>query len=93
MTKKRLILVLAMFVMIGAVLTGCNTQEKKQETIDLQVQKIPVAVESVQLGTLEKTIPLGGLLKAQEEVFVVAKSPVFKIVDVLVEVGDYVTEG
>ncbi len=93
MTKKRLILVLTIVIMLSVVLTGCKTQEKKQETIEPEVQKIPVAVESVQLGTLEKTIPLGGLLKAQEEVFVVAKSPVFKIVDVLVEVGDYVTEG
>jgi RND family efflux transporter MFP subunit len=92
MTKKGLVLVSVMFIIISVVLTGCNSKEE-QEVVGSQAKKIPVTVESVHKGTLEKEIPLGGLLKAQEEVFVVAKSPVFKIADVLVEVGDYVTKG
>ncbi|MGI6587838.1 MAG: efflux RND transporter periplasmic adaptor subunit [Peptococcia bacterium] len=92
MTKKGLILVLAMFIILSVVSVGCQSQEE-QKVVDSQVKKIPVTVENVHKGTLEKKIPLGGLLKAQEEVFIVAKSPVFKIVDVLVEVGDYVTKG
>jgi RND family efflux transporter MFP subunit len=61
--------------------------------VEPEVTKIPVTVEVVHKNSLEKTIPLGGLLRAQEEVFIAAKNPAFKITDVLVEIGDYVTSG
>lgn len=89
MTKKHFILL----IFLGLIFTGCNSQENSPEAFKPVVEKVPVVVEKVERATLEKTIPLGGLLKAQEEVFVAAKSPVFEIVDVLVAVGDEVTQG
>jgi len=54
---------------------------------------LPVTVEQVQKGTLERKIPLGGLLQAREEVSLAAKNPALKISAVSVDVGDYVTVG
>lgn len=87
-------LILAIVISLCMGLTGCGANaESALLAEESEVKAIPVTVEQVNKGTLEKTIPLGGLLKAQEEVFVVSKNPSFKITDVLVEVGDYVSVG
>jgi len=93
MTKKRIVLVCTLIVSLCLVLVGCGNEGTEQTMGESEVLKIPVAVEVSQKNTLEKTIPLGGLLQAQEEVFIASKSPAFKTTDVLVEVGDYVTNG
>lgn len=56
-------------------------------------RKLPVTVESVHKGTIERKIPLGGLLKAQEQVFLAAKNPAFRIMHIPVKLGDYVSKG
>ena len=86
--------ILGLFMFLCLILAGCGaTDGTNQVTLDPEIKKIPVMVEAVHKGTLEKTIPLGGLLKAEEEVFVISKNPVFKINEVSVKVGDYVTPG
>ena len=93
MTKKSMVLVCTLIVLLCLSLTGCGNEDAEQAMVEPEVTKIPVTVEAVHKDSLEKAIPLGGLLRAQEEVFIAAKNPVFKITDVLVEVGDYVTVG
>ena len=93
MTKERIVLVCTLIVLLCLALGGCGNQVSEQTMVEPEVTKIPVTVEVVHKNSLEKTIPLGGLLRAQEEVFIAAKNPAFKITDVLVEIGDYVTSG
>lgn len=92
MSKKGFVWSLLTIIIVCLVLAGCNSKEDGEKAAP-QIKKIPVTVEAVHKGALEKKIPLGGLLKAQEEVFAVAKNPTFKIIDVAVEVGDYVQAG
>jgi RND family efflux transporter MFP subunit len=92
MTKKITIFILLIGIIVCLGLSGCKSKEEG-ETSAPQIKKIPVAVEAVAKETLEKTIPLGGLLKAQEEVFFAAKNPVLKIIEVPVKVGVPVSNG
>ncbi len=93
MTKKRRVLVSIFAVLLCLALAGCGNEGTEQTKVGSELTKIPVTVQAVHKDTLEKTIPRGGLLHAQEEVFIVAKNPAFKITDILVEVGDYVAIG
>lgn len=75
-------------------LLGSENKPGENTTVAVtEVQKLPVTVESVHKGTMERKIPLGGLLKAQEQVFLTAKNPVSRVTHVSVEKGDYVSVG
>lgn len=96
MSRKKRLVTLAMFLlfMFCFMLAGCGASKDKEKTADAEKEsRIPVTVESVHKGTLERKIPLGGLLQAQEEVFLAARNPVLRIESVPVEVGDYVAAG
>lgn len=90
MFKRRILLI---FLFCSLVFTGCLGSSEINEADDPVISQIAVSVEKIQLGSLTKKIPLGGLLKAREEVYVVAKNPIFEIKEVLAEVGDYVWQG
>lgn len=95
MTKRRNGFMGGLLILLCLILAGCGAQGAtgQNATAEPEVKKIPVTVEVIHKGTLEKKIPLGGLLKAQEEVFIMSKNPAFRITEVPVKVGDYVSRG
>ncbi|HHZ17325.1 MAG TPA: efflux RND transporter periplasmic adaptor subunit [Peptococcaceae bacterium] len=99
MKKKIVILLIGLLLVAAFVWKAGSVLQNKGEGGELlapvaeEQSKIPVTVEQVQKGTLERKIPLGGLLKAREEVMLAAKNPSLQIVSVPVEVGDYVSVG
>lgn len=89
--RNKWIKIFALLVVISVVLMGCGP-EKPQETAPVE-KEIPVTVEAVVRGNMEKSIPLGGLMSPREEVVLVSKNPAAKIIDAPVEVGDMVGAG
>ncbi|MDD2401231.1 MAG: efflux RND transporter periplasmic adaptor subunit [Clostridia bacterium] len=92
MNKKRVAITLSVIMFMFVTLAGCNSN-KDEANKQVEEKKIPVTVETVHRETLEKKIPLGGLLQPEEEVIFAAKNPAFKIMSVPVEVGNYVLSG
>ncbi len=93
--KKAIFIILGLVLVAGIIWTAGTLLHKKEQTpvTAVEQRKIPVTVEQVQKGTLERKIPLGGILKAQEQVILAAKNPALKVISVPVEVGDFVTVG
>lgn len=93
--KKAVFIILGLVLVAGIIWTAWTLLHKKEQVPVAagEQRKIPVTVEQVQKGTLERKIPLGGLLKAQEQVMLAAKNPALKVISVPVEVGDYVAVG
>lgn len=80
--------VLLIFLMICLAAAGCSN--KAVNTTGAGEKKIPVSVETVQKGNIEKYILLGGLLSPREEVALASKNPALKVVAVPVRVGERV---
>lgn len=94
--KKAIFIFVGVVLVAGIIWAGGKLLSQKEQTSAVaggEQRKIPVTVEQVQKGTLERKIPLGGLLKAQEQVVLTAKNPALKVLSVPVEVGDYVAAG
>lgn len=80
-----------MVILLAVFMSGCAKTEaeaQQKETV-----KIPVRVETVEKGALEKVISLGGLLAPHEEVMLAAKNPALRIARVACRVGDEVAAG
>lgn len=90
MQKRKMFLITGFILILCLFFTGCN---KKTEVTPSEVKKLPVTVEAVKKGSLEKTISLGGLLKPQDEVYLAGKNPAARVMDVSVQVGDQVSIG
>ncbi len=88
MQSRILKTVLLALIVISLVTAGCS---KKVENTVAEVKKIPVSVETIQKGNIEKYIFLGGLLSPQEEIALASKNPSLKVIAVPVKVGDRVT--
>lgn len=91
MLKRRIILITVFVLILCLMLSGCN--KKAAETTTPEAKKIPVTVEAVKTGSMEKTISLGGLLKPQDEVYLASKNPGVRVLEVSAEVGDQVSIG
>jgi membrane fusion protein (multidrug efflux system) len=89
-------IIIGLLLVAGLIWGGLQVYEhfSKEAPATVGEQNVlPVTVERVQKGTLERKIPLGGLLQARDEVSLAAKNPALKINTVSVDVGDYVTVG
>jgi membrane fusion protein (multidrug efflux system) len=95
-SKKAVYIIFGLLLVAGLIWGGLQVYEhfSKEAPATVGEQNVlPVTVERVQKGTLERKIPLGGLLQARDEVSLAAKNPALKINTVSVDVGDYVTVG
>jgi membrane fusion protein (multidrug efflux system) len=95
-SKKAVYIIFGLLLAAGLIWGGLQVYEHffKEAPATVGEQNVlPVTVEQVQKGTLERKIPLGGLLQARDEVSLAAKNPALKISAVSVDVGDYVTVG
>jgi RND family efflux transporter MFP subunit len=87
--ERKILKVFLVVLMVSCLMAaGCGN---KTDNTAGKVQEIPVSVETVEKGKLEKYILLGGLLQPDKEAVLTAKSPYLKIVGIPVEVGDQVT--
>ena len=84
---------IAVLIMISFMFTISGCASKEAADTAAGEKKIPVAVETVKRDKLEKTILLGGLMAPQDEVFLAAKIPSYRILSVPVQVGDPVSRG
>lgn len=90
MVNRKIFLITGLALILCLVFAGCG---KKPVEAPAEVKKIPVTVEAVEKGNLEKTVSLGGLLKPQDEVYLSAKNPAARVMEVSVKVGDRVAIG
>jgi RND family efflux transporter MFP subunit len=79
-------------LVFSLLVAGCGSKKADKASVP-ETKKIPVTVEIVKKGNMEKSIPLGGLLQPQDEVALASKNPAFKILKVPVRVGDGVKAG
>lgn len=91
MFNKRYKLFLVLLLALSIALIGCGKKDETQNAAE--VKKIPVTVQTIAKGDMEKIITLGGLLNPQDEVLLASNNPGNKIVSVAVEEGDYVKKG
>lgn len=91
MRKGKLYSVTGLMLLLCLLVSGCSN--KPVEETAAETPKIPVTVEEVKRGDLERKISLGGLLKPQDEVSLTAKNPAARILEVPVQVGDVVKPG
>lgn len=95
MRGKKIIITLIVLGILGAGGTAAYRYftKQNQSPSPVTVKKIPVSVEKVQKGKLEKKIPLGGLLQPWENVYLTSKNPAAKVAGIAVKVGDRVSAG
>lgn len=95
MRGKKIVITILILLIVGAGGTAIYSYVSKQSkpVATIATKKIPVSVEKVKTGLLEKTIPLGGLLQPIEEVYLASKNPAAKIARIPVNVGDLVQTG
>jgi RND family efflux transporter MFP subunit len=74
-----------------ALAAGCGGQQPA--SAPEEEAKIPVRTTAVLKSSLQKSINLGGLLAPQDEIYLSAKSPAFKVLHNLAAVGDEVSAG
>lgn len=90
MLKRRIIVTIALVLAITVLISGCGN---KQASEPVEAKKIPVTIEPVKKGSLEKIINLGGLLEPQDEISLSSKSPTFRVIQNTVKIGDEVSIG
>lgn len=83
--------IFVIFIAAALLTAGCGKQAAPAAAPE--TKKIPVGVVTVKKSSLEKRIPLGGLVQPQDEVALAAKNPSAKILQVPVRVGDSVQAG
>lgn len=93
MKSRRIHIFLVIAVVLAIVTAGCGTTPEQKAAPAPAARKIPVTVEAVKKGEMYKSIPLGGLLQPQDEVYIVAKTPTARIMNVPVKIGDTVSKG
>lgn len=87
---RKIIVIISFVLAITLLISGCGN---KQASEPVETKKIPVAIEPVKKGSLEKIINLGGLLEPQDEIFLSSKSPTFRVIQNTVKIGDEVSIG
>lgn len=90
MYKRKIFMTAALILTLTMLVSGCGNKPVDESA---EVKEIPVTVEPVANGALQKVINLGGLLKPQDEVFLSSKSPAFRILQNTVKIGDEVSAG
>lgn len=95
MRGKKIIIgiVIVAILGVGGLTASKYLNNKAKQVVQVEAKLIPVTVETVKKGSLEKTISLGGLLKPQNEVFLVSKNPAAKISSAPIIIGDRVEAG
>lgn len=89
--RNRFVAIIILIASMGLFLTACG--DKAATDAVQEESKIPVSIETIKKGALEKKITLGGLLQPQDETSLASKNPAAKVVAISAQKGDYVQAG